>query len=206
MNDKRKLLFALTIVILVLMFGVVFIRESMKNKSSSSDALVVQPAKTQDDYANWSLFRNGYALPVPPEWKNTSDNGGVAILEPGKAIGSMQEISIAILSDKNAPQGQQFTTQKELDEWSAVNGKVQGDIQKLKNITMDETPGVMLIDTTGEKNKWVVMAWTRKDNVNIQIRFTGSGTYGDQDKKAVDYIISHFTLTAPPMTGKEGKE
>jgi hypothetical protein len=138
--------------------------------------------------------------------ENTSDVGGVAVLEPGEAVGGLEEISVTILSDKKAPQGQQFTTQKELDEWSAVSGQVQGDIQKTKNIIMDGSPGVMMVDTTSETNKWLAMAWVRKDNINVQLRFTGNGTYGDADMKAVEYIVSQFTFTAPQTTGSKGKE
>jgi len=204
MQDKRKLLLAGSIIFVVVMFAQAFIRDTFKSKT-------VTPSKntpTQqvvDDYANWGLFRNGYALPVPPKWQNTSDTGGVAILEPGEQVGSLNQISIMVLSDKNAPQGQQFTTQKELDEWTAVSGPVQGDVQKTNNITLGGSPGVMFLDTTGEKDAWLAMAWTRKDGINVQIRFTGTGEYTDLDAKTVDYIVSNFTFTPPPITGKEGK-
>lgn len=211
MKDSRKLLLFGTIIFLLGMFFVTILRDwprlTGQIKNSVTPAATPQSItdETQTVYTNWKLFRNGYALPVPPEWKNTSDKGGVAILEPGEKTGSLQEISVSILSDKNAPQGQQFTTQKELDEWSAVSGQVQGDIQKTKNVIMDGSPGVMIVDTTSETNKWTAMAWTRKDNINVQLRFTGSGKYEVQDMKVVDYIVSRFTFTAPPMTGSKEK-
>ncbi len=210
MRDPRKILLAATVIILVLAFGITYIRQAMKPKTatplaSPSPIIENKTSPAPDEYSNWKLFRNGYAFPIPPKWKNTSDKNGVAILEPGDPIGSLQQISITILSDKKAPQGQQFTTQTELDQWSAVSGPLQGDVQKTKNITLDGSPGVMLVDTTGEKDKWLAMAWVRKDNINVQLRFTGNGTYSEQDMKTVDYIISHFTFTPPAMTGKEGK-
>ncbi len=210
-NYYRKFVLFGVIVFLVGMFGVTIMRDwprltgQMGKRASPAAIPKVTPDATKADYSNWTLFRNGYALPVPPKWKNTSDLGGVAVLEPGEIVGSLDEISVTILSDKKA-QGQQFTTQKELDEWSAVSGQVQGDIQKTKNIVMDGSPGVMIVDTTSEANKWLAMAWTRKDNINVQLRFTGNGTYEDEDIKAVDYIVSHFTFTAPQTSGSKGKE
>jgi len=210
-NYFRKFVLFGVIVFLVGIFGVTIIRDwprltGQKTSNAIPTAIPkVTPDETQADYSNWTLFRNGYALPVPPKWQNTSDLGGVAVLEPGETVGSLDEISVTILSDKKS-QGQQFTTQKELDEWSAVSGQVQGDIQKTKNIVMDGSPGVMIVDTTSEANKWLAMAWTRKDNINVQLRFTGNGTYENEDMKVVDYIVSHFTFTAPQTSGSKGKE
>lgn len=211
LNHFRKFVLFGVIVFLVGIFGVTIIRDwprltGQKASSTSPTAIPnVTPNETLADYSNWTLFRNGYAMPVPPKWKNTSDLGGVAVLEPGERVGSLDEISVTILSDKKA-QGQQFSTQKELDEWSAVSGQVQGDIQKTKNIVMDGSPGVMIVDTTSEANKWLAMAWTRKDNINVQLRFVGNGTYEDEDMKAVDYIVSHFTFTAPQTSEGKDKE
>ena len=211
MKDSHKLLLLGTIIFLFGMLFVTILRDWPRLTGQIKTGVSPTPPtptveNKQAEHADWSLFRNGYALPLPPKWKNTSDTGGVAVLEPGEMIGSLEEISIMIVSDKKAPQGQQFTTQRELDEWSAVSGQVQGDIQKTKNIFVDGNPGVMLVDVTGETNKWVAMAWTRKENVNVQIRFTGRGTYTDKDMETVDYIVTHFTFTAPPMSGKEEKE
>lgn len=205
MNDWRKVLLVSTIALLVLMFASAFIRQSLKSKTVVASPAPQASVVIQDDYSGWTLFRNGYAFPVPPKWKNTSDTGGVAILEPGDKIGSLEQISMRVLSDKKAPAGQQFTGQQELEQWATVSGQVQGDVQKTKNVSLDGAPGVMLVDTTGEVGKWVAMAWARRDSINFQLRFTGSGTYTDQDKKTVDYIISHFTFTPPPFDDKQEK-
>lgn len=207
MYENRKFVLGTVVIVLALMFFGAFVKDMIPGKKTQPSVTPeVKQMKVQDKYADWTLFRNGYALPIPSDWKNTSDTGGTAVLEPGEAVGTIKKISVTVLSDAKAPQGQQFTTQKELNEWSAVKGEVQGDVQKPKNISLDGEPGVMLVDKTGEADKWVAMAWARKDNVNILIRFTGSGIYGEQDMKAVDYIVSHFTFTPPPSSGKNDKE
>lgn len=206
MQDPRKWLLFGAIVFVVGMFTVTIMRDWSRltgqtaSIANPTPVLSAAPSKTQVDFSNWTLFRNGYALPVPSKWKNTSDVGGVAVLEAGELVGSLDQITVTILSDKKAPQGQQFTTQKELDEWTAVNGLVQGNLQKTKNIVMDRSSGVLIVDTTSEPNKWFVMAWTRKDSINVQLRFMGNGTYTDTEMQAVDYIVSHFTFTAPEAT------
>ena len=207
MYENRKFVLGTVIVVLAIMFFGAVVKDKIPGKKNQPSVTPeVKQLKAQDDYAGWTLFRNGYALPIPSDWKNTSDTGGTAILEPGEAVGSIKEISVTVLPDAKAPQGQQFTTQKELEEWSAVKGEVQGDVQKPKNISLDGEPGVMLVDKTSEENKWVAMAWARKGSANVLIRFTGSGTYGKQDMKAVDYIVSHFTFTPTPSSGKNDKE
>ncbi len=207
MKDPRKIVLVSTIIILIVMFATTFIRESLKKRNVQPvDTSNTQPTVMRDDYSDWTLFRNGYAFPLPADWKNTSDTGGTAVLEPGQPIGSIENISVTVLSDKKAPEGQRFTTQKELDEWSAVTGEVQGTIQKPKNITLDGEQGVMLFDTTKGEDKWLSIIWARKDSINIYLTFRGNRTYGDADEKAIDYIVSHFTFTPPAMTGDEGKK
>ncbi|HYD35196.1 MAG TPA: hypothetical protein VD999_03970 [Vitreimonas sp.] len=158
------------------------------------------------DYTTWKLFRNGYALPLPPNWKNTSDSNGRAVFHPGDKVGSLTEISVTVLSDAKAPQGQQFTTQAEFDQWSAVQGDVQGAIQKIDNVTVDGQPGLMLLDTRGGEDQWLVIVWVRKDKNNLYLTFKGNQKYDVADASAIDYIVSKFTFTAPPMTGLEGKQ
>lgn len=139
MKDKRVLLLVSTIVILTLMFFTAFVRDRQRNKKlTPSETTESKPVDAIiDEYADWTLFRNGYALPVPPKWKNTSDRGGTAVLEPGETVGNIQKISITVLSDEKATAGQRFTTQKELNDWSAIKGEVGGSIQKPKNIILD---------------------------------------------------------------------
>lgn len=175
---------------------------------SPSPSALTMPSITVTpvEYADWSLFRNGYALPLPPAWKNTSDRAGTAVLEPGKPIGSIQKISVTVLSDAKAPQGQRFTTQKELDNWLAVSGEVQGPIQKIKNNTLDKESGVILFDNSKGENNWLTISWARKNNTNIYLTFVGNEKYGDLDQKAIDYIVSGFRFTPPPMGGNEEKK
>ena len=212
MNDPRKWLLFGAIIFLVGMFTVTIMRDwprltgQTESIANPTPAVSVASSKAQADYSNWTLFRNGYALPLPPKWKNTSDVGGVAMLEAGEVVGSLDQIAVTILSDKKAPQGQQFTTHKELDAWAAVSGPAQGNVQKTKNIVLDGSPGVMIVDTASEANKWFAMAWARKDAINVQLRFSGNGVYGDAEMNAVDYIVSRFTFTAPEVSGSKATE
>jgi hypothetical protein len=214
MNDWRKLLLSFTIIFLVGIFGFTFIKQFFKpvaKKSSlanSSPAMSSQPQFTPspDPYVGWTVFRNGYALPVPPKWKNTSDLNGTAVLEPGEKLAGIIKISVTILSDKKATAGQRFTTQKEFDQWYAVSTQVQGNIQKLKNVNLDVEKAVVLFDTTQGTNHWQTIIWSRKEERNIYLTFTGTDEYGVDDATAIDYITSHFTFTPPAMTEKEGKE
>ncbi len=100
MQDPRKILLVTTIVGLALMFGYAYIRDTRRTATvtapdASSEKQVVSP------YADWTLFRNGYTLPLPPDWKNTSDTGGTAVLEPGTPVGSIVKLSVTRLSDAN---------------------------------------------------------------------------------------------------------
>lgn len=167
-----------------------------------------QPAPTASgpDYSQWTLFRNGYALPLPPDWQNTSDTGGTAVLAvgdtPESKIGSIQQISVTVLSDEKAT-GQRFTTQTEFDDWSMVEGEVQGSIQKLENRTVDNEKAIELLDASGGENEWMIITWIRKDNRNIYINFEGNQKFEAQDVAAIDYILSNFKFVAPPMTGSK---
>lgn len=208
MKDPRKIILITTIVVLALMFGITLVKESIKNsfknRPTSNSAI---PAKAQNKYESWRLFRNGYAFPIPPEWKNSSDRGGTAVLEPRNVstneLKNIQRISITVLSDKKAT-GQRFTTEREFEDWSAVTGEVQGAIQKLEDITIDGEKAMTLIDKSID-NKWKIIVWIRKDQTNLYLNFDGRGEYDTEAIEAVGYITSHFSFVAPAMTGKEGK-
>lgn len=209
MKDPRKVVLVSVIIVLALMFGVTFLKESFRNKNKKiSPQISVSPTKVQNKYDDWVLFRNGYALPLPPDWKNSSDTGGTAVLEPrdpmANELKNIQKISITVLSDEKAT-GQRFTTEKEFFEWSAINGEVQGKIQKLDNLTVSGEKAIMLIDVSGEDNVWKIIVWVRKDNINLYINFDGLGKYDEVDAEVINYITSQFNFVAPPMTGKEGK-
>lgn len=209
MKDPRKVVLVSVIIVLALMFGVAFLKESFRNKNKKiSPSISVSPTKVQNKYKDWNLFRNGYALLIPSDWKNSSDVGGTAILEPSDPLNNelknINKISITVLSDKKAT-GQRFTTEKEFFEWSAVVGEVQGKIQKLDNLTVGGEKAIMLIDASGGDNEWKIIVWVRKDNINLYINFDGQGKYNKADAEVINYITSQFNFVAPPMTGKEGK-
>lgn len=193
------------------MFGATFLKESLKNKDNKmSLSTAISPTIAVNIYKDWMLFRNGYALPLPPppEWINTSDIGGHTVLEPKdpliNQLKNIKRISVTILSDKKAS-GQRFTTPKEFTEWLTVTGEVQGKIQKLDNVIVDKEKAILLMDRTGKDNEWKIIVWVRKEEVNLYINFDGVGTYDKFDKDSINYIISHFTFKAPPSSGKEGK-
>ena len=203
MKDPRKVLLSTTIIGLALMFGITYLRDPRRTAvAPAGDQISVSPSPVSLSYADWTLFSNGYALPIPPDWKNTSDTGGTAVLEPGTKIGTIQKISITRLSDAKAPAGQQFTTQKEFDEWSAVEGEVQGPIQKIANLTVDSTPGLELSDIREDEGQWTVIVWVRKDNINLYLTFLGTEKITPDDTTAINRIASEFTFVAPPSTGK----
>lgn len=209
MKDPRKIVLVATIVILTLLFGVTYLKEQLSTRSSAPlPSETVSPTKVVDTYEGWTLFRNGYAFPVPPEWKNSSDVGGVAVLEPTdpavNTLKNIQKISAIILSDKKAT-GQRFTTEKEFIEWTAVPGEVQGSVQKLENSVVDGEKAVMLIQRAASADTWKIIVWTRKDGVNVYLNFDGVGSYEASEMQAIKYIIAHFTFTPPPTTGKEEK-
>ena len=209
MKDSRVIVRVGAICLLSGMFGVTIMRDwSRLTGKQKPEGVVVQPtvALTASTYDDWMLFRNGYAFPLPPDWKNTSDKGGTAVLEPGRTLGSITKISVTILSDAKAPQGQQFTTQTEFDQWYAVSGLVQGPMQKPTNMMLDGVKAVMLMDTKGATENWVGIIWARKDNINIYITFNGSGEYSNADENAINYIVSHFMFTPPPSTSGKSKE
>lgn len=208
LKDPRKVVLVSVVVVLALMFGVTFIKESIKNylkKESTSNS--VFPTKAQNKYENWRLFRNGYAFPLPSEWKNSSDIGGTAVLEPRdlstNELKNIQKISVTVLSDKKA-KGQRFTTEREFIDWTAVTGEVQGTIQKRENITIDGEKAIVLIDRLID-NKWKVIVWIRKDQTNLYLNFDGVEEYDAAAVETVGYITSRFSFVAPAMTGKEGK-
>ena len=209
MKDPRKIVLVSVIIILTLMFGVTFLKESFRNKNKKISPLIsVSPTKAQKKYEDWTLFRNGYSLPIPSDWKNSSDVGVTAVLEPRDSIANelknIQKISITVLSDEKAT-GQRFTTEKEFFEWSAVVGEVQGKIQKLDNLSVNGEKAIMLIDVSGGDNEWKIIVWVRKDNMNLYINFDGLGKYNEADAEVINYITSQFNFVAPPMTGTEGK-
>lgn len=208
MKDPRKVILVSTIVVLALMFSFTFIKEGIKsNQGKKPIPVSVLPTKAQNKYESWKLFRNGYAFPLPSDWKNSSDRGGTAVLEPRdlsmNELKNIQKISVTILSDKKAT-GQRFTTEREFTDWTAVTGEVQGTIQKLENITVDGEKAVVLMDRSID-NEWKVIVWIRKDERNIYLNFDGKGEYDKDAIEMVGYITSRFSFKAPAMTGKEGK-
>lgn len=203
MKDPRKVLLLTTIIGLALMFGITYLRETGSTAlAPSGDQISASPSPVSLNYAEWGLFRNGYALPIPPDWKNTSDTGGTAVFEPGTKVGNIKKISVTRLSDAKVPPGQQFTTQKEFEEWSAVEGEVQGPIQKIANITVDSTPGLELSDIREDEGQWTVIVWVRKDNINLYLTFLGNEKITPDDNSAMTHIASEFAFVAPPSTGK----
>lgn len=207
-EDPRKIVLVSTIAVLALMFGVAFLKDSIKNNQKKLIPSNLSPTiKTINKYESWTLFRNGYAFPLPPNWTNTSDRGGTAVLEPRdpliNELKNIQKISTTVLSDKKAT-GQRFTTEREFTDWTAVTGEVQGSIQKLENITVDGEKAIKLIDRSID-NKWKIIVWIRKDQINLYLNFDGEGKYNSAAIEAINYITSHFSFTAPAMTGKEGK-
>ena len=208
MKDPRKIILLSTIVLLSVMFGFTFLKELYK-KSQKKTVVSNVPTPTImiADRADWTLFRNGYAFPLPPDWKNSSDRGGTAVLEPTdistNTLGTIQRISTTILSDKKAS-GQRFTTEREFGDWGAVKGEVQGKIQKLDDVTVDGEKALLLIDRSVD-NKWTIIVWTRREQMNFYINFGGVGKYGAAETETINYIISHFNFVAPERTEKEGK-
>ncbi len=207
MKDPRKIVLVATIGILILLFGMAYLKEQLSKRSPTIlPTETVMPTKVVDPYQDWTLFRNGYAFPLPPEWKNSSDVGGVAVLEPTdpavNTLKNIQKISAIILSDKKAT-GQRFTTEKEFIEWMAVAGAVQGSVQKLENSIIDGEKAIMLIQRAESADTWKIIVWTRKDGVNVYLNFDGVGTYEGAEMQAIKYIIAHFTFTPPPTTGKK---
>ena len=199
MKDQRKIVLISAIVILALMFGVTFLKETFRDKNKKiSPPISVSPTKVENKYEGWTLFRNGYAFPLPTDWINSSDTGGTAVLEPRdplkNELNNIKKISVTVLSDKKST-GQRFTTEKELVEWSAVAGEVQGKIQKLDNLIVGGEKAIMLIDATGEDNEWKIIVWVRKDNINLYINFDGQGKYNAADAEVINYITSQFNLS-----------
>lgn len=172
-----------------------------RNPKTEADLLAAMKA----EFADWTYFRNGYALPVPPGWKNTSTAGGRAVLVPGsanaEAADRMKEMSLTVLSDASAPQGQQFTTQREFDDWRQVEGEVRGAIQKLANTTLDGVPAVELLDTGGTEADWTIIVWARKDGRNVYLTVKGMAGFDIRDAAAVEYMVNNFKFSAPPSTG-----
>jgi len=209
MKDMRVIVLVGAICILIGMFGITIMRDWPRltgKQQLESPTAKPTAVPTVSLYSDWKLFRNGYAFPLPPDWNNTSDNGGTAVLEPGQTLGSITKISVTILSDAKAPQGQQFTTQTEFNQWYAVSGQVQGTMQKPANMSLDGEKAVMLMDTKGATKSWVGIVWARKDNINIYITFNGSGEYSNTDENAINYIVSKFMFTPPPSAGAKSKE
>lgn len=215
MKYKKSLILLLIIITAVTAFT--FYTAKNKNKviiperlnqttDKSVNNIPITPTPSQPNYSDWTLFRNGYSLPLPPEWKNTSDRGGTAILEVGDSpeskIGNIQQISITVLSDAKST-GQRFTTQREFDDWSKVEGEVQGSIQKLDNLTIDNEKAIELLDESGGENEWMIITWIRKDNRNIYINFKGNQKYDTDDAVATDYILSNFKFTSPSITSSK---
>lgn len=203
----NRIVFAVAGVIILGVLGLlVFMSKGVKAPYSSSS---VSPSPTAaasavSEFSDWTYFRNGYGVKIPPDWKNTSDTGGTAVLEPGRKVANFELVSVTILSDKKAT-GQRFTTQKEFDEWYALSGEVQGDIQKIDNTMVDGEKAIMLLDTTGGEDAWTVITWTRKDEVNLYLRVKGNKKYSKEDAAAIDYLVSSFRFEAPPPAPGEGK-
>lgn len=154
MKDPRKVVLVSAIVILALMFGVTFLKESLKNKDKKAPlSSEISPPIAINIYKDWTLFRNGYAFPLPPGWINSSDTGGHVVLEPKDTqvneLKNIKKISVTVLSDKKAS-GQRFTTEKEFTEWAAITGEVQGKIQKLNTVTLDKEKAIQLMDRSGK--------------------------------------------------------
>lgn len=209
MKDPRKAVLISTIILLTLMFGLTFLKESFKNKTSKEiPSATVSPTIIKNKFENWTFFKNGYAFPLPSNWKNSSDTGGTAVLEPSdiseNELDNIKKISVTVLSYKKAT-GQRFTTQLEFDQWSAVTGEVQGKIQKLENLTIDGEKGIMLIDNSVE-NKWKIIIWIRKDEINLYMNFDGEGKYNDKNIEVIKYITSHFSFIAPKANEKSGEK
>lgn len=207
-EDPRKIVLVSAIVVLAFMFGLTFVKQSVKNnQKQTSSTSSIPPTKTPNKYERWALFRNGYAFPLPSNWKNSSDKGGTAVLEPRdpliNELKNIQRISTTVLSDKKAT-GQRFTTEREFTDWTAITGEVQGTIQKLENITVDGEKAIKLIDRSID-NKWKIIFWIRKDQINLYLNFDGEGKYDSAAEETISYITSHFSFIAPAMTGKEGK-
>lgn len=193
-------------ILLVVAFMLMRVPSSTKQTTSvSTPSPKVQAIATADPYASWELFRNGYAFPLPADWKNTSDTNGTATFAPGTPIGSIDSLAVTVLSDKRAPQGKRFTTQPEFDQWYAVEGEVQGKIQKLQNLAVDGEKAVMISQKPAD-DRWMVIVWARHEQVNLYITATGAGEYTVEDGKIVSYIAEHFVFTAPPSTGDDKKE
>lgn len=157
-------------------------------------------------YDEWKLFRNGYAFPLPPEWKNTSDTNGTATFAPGQEVGNIHSIAVTRLSDKKAPQGQKFTTQAELDDWYGGKLSEVGNLKKIKTLMIDGEKAVMIADTSGGKERWMVIIWARHENMNLYFTANGLGEYTLDDENAITYMVEHFLYTAPPSTGDDKKE
>ena len=162
------------------------------------------PTKVVDPYQDWTLFRNGYAFPLPPEWKNSSDVGGVAVLEPTdpavNTLKNIQKISAIILSDKS-----HRTTlyhRERIYRVDGCRGAVQGSYKNWKIVLLTEK-AIMLIQRAESADTWKIIVWTRKDGVNVYLNFDGVGTYEGAEMQAIKYIIAHFTFTPPPTTGKK---
>lgn len=198
--------FVLALVLALIAFFLIWKERSAKLSQTLSASPSPTPATASPiptSYDDWTLFRNGYALPLPPDWKNTSDLGGQAILEPGRKIGSITKIAVTVLSDKKVAEGQAFTSQKELDDWMAKPIEATGTMQKLANITIDGQKGVLLLDKSGGDALWTVINWVRKDETNLYISVYGTGKYSQEEAQAIEYMTQHFTFTAPPSTDKE---
>lgn len=209
MKDSRKIILVSTIVLLAVMFGFTFLKEAYKKSQKKSDvSYSPQPTKAFENRSDWTLFRNGYAFPLPPDWKNSSDRGGTAVLEPRDVLknrlSGIEKISITILSDAKAG-NKQFSTEREFTEWTAVKGEVQGTIQKLHNGEVDGQKSILVSDTSAGKEKWKIIVWVRKDLRNLYLIFDGVGTYGKSEAETITYITSNFTFVAPATAGKEGK-
>ena len=214
---KYKKSLVLFLIIITIVTGLTFYTAKNKDKviipkkldqpiKESTNNISITPTNSQADYSDWDLFRNGYSLPLPPGCKNTSDKGGTEVNEignsPKSTIGSIQKISITVLSDKKST-GQRFTTQREFEDWLKVEGEVQGSIQKLDNLMIDNERAIELLDQSGGENEWMIITWIRKDNKNIYINFEGNQKYNTSDASAIDYILSNFKFIAPPMTGSK---
>lgn len=208
MNYKKSLIKFLVIMVFVtaLTLYTAKNRDKVIIPGKGTPTISVRPTISDRDYSKWTLFRNGYAFPLPPGWKNTSDTGGTAVLEAGSSsegkIGSIYKITVTVLSDEKAT-GQRFTTQREFEEWSKVEGEVQGPIQRIDNRTVDGEKAIELLDVSGGENEWMIITWVRKDNKNVYINFKGNKKYERADAAAIDHILSNFTFTTPQITGSK---
>lgn len=204
MKSSKLLIVIMGIIILTVLFGLFsLLGKKILSPATQQTSKETMVSPTISPYSDWTYFKNGYGIKFPPDWKNTSDLNGTAVMEPGRKVGSITKISITILSDKKAT-GQRFTTQTEFDQWYGVNGQVQGDIQKTDNVLLDGQKGVVLMDSS-TPDKWTEIIWTRKDNVNIYIIVRGNGTFTSEDNAAIVYLISSFKFQAPASSGKSEK-